>query len=340
MSDIPPHFGLDLAGQQPTPVPLFSSFDWASDSEPEGDPRDFFALQFSGKVPSDHLASDLDMAAKFAPTAPALQSAFEALYIQFVGATATQASTPSSSDPPSMPIGSPADRYHLLSTHAVGGFLAVTRFWIPPMLSTDAEGLWREPVLTVIGAPTTMVDAQSVSRLAVWPDSMDPQFKLQPGGFRGPAEPDWTILAGTIAAGTRVIPSMGHRTWQDDRQLPGHVWCFSGLDACVVGCASWESGVTPPSSWSAVVNDAGPLLSSLPAEAPHFEDAAIIQGAMQLCVMPRLLPLPSFHGLPMGQIFPPISVPTALVAPSTPWPPALLTSLASSTILGSVGGWS
>jgi hypothetical protein len=57
MSDISPRSGLDLAGPQPTPVLIFSSFDWASDSEPEGDPRDFFALQFSGKVPSNNLAN-------------------------------------------------------------------------------------------------------------------------------------------------------------------------------------------------------------------------------------------------------------------------------------------
>jgi hypothetical protein len=181
MSDISPHSGLDLAGQQPTPVPLFSSFDWASDSEPEDDPPGISSpynlvarslptillwawnwllllhprpqlsrvllrrlyLPLVGATASlasapcssnptpiyirsaTDLAADLDMAATFDPTAPVLKGAFEALYLQFVGATATQASAPSSSDPPPMSIGSPADRYHLLSTHTVGGFLAV-----------------------------------------------------------------------------------------------------------------------------------------------------------------------------------------------------------------------
>jgi hypothetical protein len=61
-------------------------FDWASDSDPEGDPRDFFALQFtSGKLPSDHLAAGLELGATFAPTA----RAFEALYLPLVRATAT-----------------------------------------------------------------------------------------------------------------------------------------------------------------------------------------------------------------------------------------------------------
>ena len=146
MSDIPPRFGFGLAGQQPTPVPLFSSFDWASDSEPEGDPRDVFALQFCGKVPSETFASDLDMAAMFAPTAPALKGAFEELFLRFVGAAATQAPDPRSSPPIRTTIGSSKARYHLLSTHAVGGFLAIARFWIPPMSSADAEGTWSDPV--------------------------------------------------------------------------------------------------------------------------------------------------------------------------------------------------
>jgi hypothetical protein len=42
--------------------------------------------------------------------APALKGAFEALYLQFVGVTATQASATSSSDPLPMSIGSPEDR--------------------------------------------------------------------------------------------------------------------------------------------------------------------------------------------------------------------------------------
>jgi hypothetical protein len=49
MSDIPPCFGFALAGQQPTPVALFSSFDWASNSEPEGDPRDFLPCSIAAK---------------------------------------------------------------------------------------------------------------------------------------------------------------------------------------------------------------------------------------------------------------------------------------------------
>jgi hypothetical protein len=83
---------------------------------------------------------DLDMAATFAPMAHALQGAFEELYLHFVGAAATQAPAPSSSPPLLMTIGSSKARYHLLSTHAVGGFLAVARFWIPPMSSACGHG--------------------------------------------------------------------------------------------------------------------------------------------------------------------------------------------------------
>jgi hypothetical protein len=175
------------------------------------------------------------------------------------------------------------------------------------MSSADAEGIWSDPVVTVIGAPTTTVDAQPVSCLAVWPESGHPEFKLQPGGFPGAVETDLTILAGTIAAGTRVIPSTGHRTWQEYRELPGHdVWCFSGLDACAVGSVSWFSGITNHISWSTVMNNANSICSSLPVDALDFDgDGAHTDDNTQLCVMPKLLPLSPFHGLPMGQIFVP-----------------------------------
>jgi hypothetical protein len=212
---------------------FFSFFDCAFDSEPEGDPRDFFALQYSGKVLSDNFVLDLELAATYAPMAKALKDAFEALYIHFIGATANQASAPGSSDSP-ISIGSLKDRYHLLSTHAVGSFLTVACFWIPPLSSANAKGSWSMPVLTIIGAPTTTIDAKPVPRMVVLPDSPSPKFKLQPGSFPGPPEMDWTILLGTTATGMRVILAMGHRSWQEYRQLLGHVWCFSGRDACTI----------------------------------------------------------------------------------------------------------
>jgi hypothetical protein len=51
------------------------------------------------------------------------------------------------------------------------------------------------------------------------------------------------------------------------------------------------------------VNDANAICSSLPTDAPDFEDSAPPDGDTQMCVMSKLLPLPPFHGLPMGQIF-------------------------------------
>jgi hypothetical protein len=107
------------------------------------------------------------MAATFALMVHALQGAFEELYLRFVGGAATQAPALSSSTPLPTTIDSSKARYHLLSTHPVGGFLAVAHFWIPPMSSVDAEGIWSNPILMVIGAPTTTVDAQPVSRLAL-----------------------------------------------------------------------------------------------------------------------------------------------------------------------------
>jgi hypothetical protein len=55
------------------------------------------------------------------------------------------------------------------------------------------------------------------------------------------------------------------------------------------------------------VNDANIICSSLPiGDALDFDgDGAHTEDDTQLCVMPKLLPLPHFHGLPMGQIFAP-----------------------------------
>jgi hypothetical protein len=97
-----------------------------------------FSLKFSGKVSSDNFALDLELAATYAPMAKALKDAFEALYLHFIRATANQASAPGRSDPPIL-IGSLKDHYHLLSTHAVGGFLTVARFWIPPLSSASEK---------------------------------------------------------------------------------------------------------------------------------------------------------------------------------------------------------
>ena len=158
-------------------------------------------------------------------------------------------------------------------------------------------------MLTVIGAPTTTVAAQPVSRLATWPSHTDPQFRLQPGQFQPPDSPDWAILAGTIATGTRVIPATGHRSWSQYSTLPGHVWSFAGRDACAVGCASWESGATVPESWQKIVNEPTYILSSLADSDPRLEPNEVIAAASQLCLVPIMIPLPSFHGFPMGQIF-------------------------------------
>jgi hypothetical protein len=158
--------------------------------------------------------------------------------------------------------------------------------------------------VTVIGAPTTTVDAVPVPRLATWPTSSDPFFSMQPGGFKVLDSQEWILLAGTVATGTRIVPPSGHRPWTSYRDtVPGHIWSFQGLDACSLGIASWSSGATVPPNSLPVVNLAATILACAPDGTPWFKDNAVIEGATQLCVLPRLLPRPLYHGLPMGQIF-------------------------------------
>jgi hypothetical protein len=52
-----------------------------------------------------------------------------------------------------------------------------------------------------------------------------------------------------------------------------------------------------------IVNEASQVHSFLPSNAQQFEAAEVINGASQLCVLPMMIPLPPFHGLPMGQSF-------------------------------------
>jgi hypothetical protein len=236
-SDTPPSLGLALADRQPIPIPLFAFLDWASGTEPEGDPRDFFALQFSGTVPSDLLAADPDLSALFAPPGSVLKVAFELLYAQYVRASTTPASTFDGSliatagspvDRPTNAVGgslmagslhatvvSPVDRYSFISTNAVGGFLTAALFWIPPTSNPDvmtgAGGSWSEPVLTVIGAPPATVAAHPISHLATWPTLVDLATHLMPGFFQptdsatsevpGSSTVTFPAMSGPLAAG-------------------------------------------------------------------------------------------------------------------------------------------
>jgi hypothetical protein len=136
------------------------------------------------------------------------------------------------------------------------------------------------------------------------PGSFDPSFELKPGHVKGPDTADWRILAGSTTTGTRIIPPSGHRTWINYRDdVPGHVWCLDGLDACSTGCVSWVSGFTSPAAWAPLVNDLVPIFRSLPVGAEWFEDDSSKEDATHVCVLPKLLPLPLYHGLPIGQIF-------------------------------------
>jgi hypothetical protein len=201
-------------------------------------------------------------------------------------------------------LATPQERYKLLSTHAVGGFLAVARFWIPPS-NDHTAGSWSVLVVTVIGTPTMTVDAVAVPRVTTWPASTNPTFSFQPGCVVAPAgSDDLFILAGSVATGTRIVPQQGHRSWADYHDhVPGHVWCFVGLATSTLGYASWSSGATVPTAWDPIVNEKETILASLPADAPFLEDDTALQVSSQLCMLPRVLPLPMYHGHPMGQIF-------------------------------------
>jgi hypothetical protein len=99
-------------------------------------------------VPCDHLKKAAAQLEAFAPSAHQLQATFESLVL-----------APKSPVSPLMELAPTArDRYVLLSSNAIGAYLTVARFWIPP--GTDsAGGVWSNPVVTVIGAPTPPVDA-------------------------------------------------------------------------------------------------------------------------------------------------------------------------------------
>jgi hypothetical protein len=204
--------GLDLVALQPTKVPLFDHFDWASESEPE-EPREFLSLQFGGKLSSDALVSDPDLAARFAPSGSALRAEFESLMCTLTAAPSSRSSHQGSD---TLSWATSRERYQMLQKYPIGSFLAMAHFWIPSD-SADSQGKFSEPVITV--------DAQSISTSTVWPAGQgpSPSWQLQPGGFSGPESSDWTILAGTVATSTRLTPQLGHHSWMDYRDLPGHV---------------------------------------------------------------------------------------------------------------------
>jgi hypothetical protein len=110
-------FGPELAAKQPHLVPLFSLFDWASGNDPKGDPRDFFALQPGGKVPGTNFLDDPALMETFAPSAQQLTTHFETWCL-------TLAKPPRSIDSEAQ-LASPLERYKLISSHTVGGFLSV-----------------------------------------------------------------------------------------------------------------------------------------------------------------------------------------------------------------------
>ena len=67
--------------------------------------------------------------------------------------------------------------------------------------------------MTVIGAPTPTVDGVSLDGPKAFPGART----LDPGSFPLPASQEITILAGTVASGTRIRPEGGLRSWTEYR---------------------------------------------------------------------------------------------------------------------------
>ena len=149
-----PVLGHELAELQPVPVPIFRLFEWSSENSPQEGVSDILSSQLGGRVPSDHLKRTLTQLEAFTPSAVQLHAAhFESLVLATT--MTTQSKSPVAS--PQMELAPTArDRYFSLSSNAIGAYLTVARFWIPPG-TASAGGMWSQPVVTVIGAPTPTV---------------------------------------------------------------------------------------------------------------------------------------------------------------------------------------
>jgi hypothetical protein len=193
------------------------------------------------------------------------------------------------------------DRYVSLSSNAIGAYLTVVRFWIPPGTASGG-GVWSNPVVTVIGAPTQTVNGVSLDGRKAFPGART----LDPGSFPLPARQEITILAGTVASGTRIRPESGFHSWTEYRDNVGpHVWAFNGLDACSAGLVQWPSPEVLPDSWKSFMGPTAEILQRVPPGVPFFESEAVVCQADRVCLLPKMLPLPMCHGLPLGQIFAP-----------------------------------
>ena len=169
-----PVMGHELAEIQPVPIPILRHFEWSSENSPQAGVSDVLTSQLGGRRPSTPLKKDPFLLKAFAPSADLMHAHFESLVL----ATMT---TPTKS--PVSPLMEPAptarDRYVSLSSNAIGAYLTVARFWIPP--STDsAGGVWSHPVVTVIGAPTPTVDGVSLDGQKAFPGArtLDPGSSL------------------------------------------------------------------------------------------------------------------------------------------------------------------
>jgi hypothetical protein len=199
-----PTSGRELAELQPVPVPILKFFEWASEHPPQGSISDILSSQLGGRMTGTHFQKPTVQFGALAPSSDQMRAYFEALVIS----TMTNP-TKSLAAPPTA-----RDRYSSVSSHAIGAYLTVARFWIPPDTHSGlgpgapsdtrigtVSGGWSTPLLTVIGAPTPTVDALPVHRLQAFPGART----LAPGSFPLPASQELTILAGTLAGDGMII---------------------------------------------------------------------------------------------------------------------------------------
>jgi hypothetical protein len=199
-----PVMGHDLAHLQPVPVPLFHHFEWSSENSPQEGASDVLSSQLGVRVLGEPLKKTTAQTEAFAPSADQMRAHFESLLLATMTHPPKSPATHSDGITPTPLAESPSeksaptarDRYASVSANAIGAYLTVARFWIPPG-PDRTSGSWSNPVLTVIGAPTPTVDAVPVDRLKAFPGA---RF-LAPSSFPLPASHDLTILAGTVASG-------------------------------------------------------------------------------------------------------------------------------------------
>ena len=115
-------FGHELAEAQPVPVPILRLFEWSSENPPQGSLSDILSPQLGGRVHCDPLQKSKAQLEAIAPSSVQMRANFESLVI----GPMTNPTKPHAAPPTAR------DRYLWVSSNAIGAYLTVARFWIPP----------------------------------------------------------------------------------------------------------------------------------------------------------------------------------------------------------------